>query len=124
MTTPSRRRNRRLRPALVPLVLPFAVSLALPGCGADRVHLRRELDENEWMQDEFESATPSSYADRWGEPDVWRDETVRGELQSTMIWNCLEGEYREMVWQLADLAGGRRYWIVVKDVTREGDCPE
>ncbi len=97
---------------------------SLVGCGVDRVHLSRELDRNEHMEDEYESVSPNRYADRWGEPDVWRDEKVGSELQSTMIWRCIDGEYREMVWRLRDLSGGRQFWILTSDITREGECPQ
>ncbi len=97
------------------------------GCGASGINLSsdrtRDLDGNEHLEDEYESVSPNRYADRWGEPDIWRDEKVGSELQSTMIWRCIDGDYREMVWRLRDPGGGRQFWVLISDITREGDCP-
>jgi len=107
-------------------LLTSALAVLLLGCGANRLHLSHELDEqfDEDVSDAiYESNTPSAYADRWGEPDEWRDEKVDSVLQSTMVWYCVEGERREMVWRLFDETDGRRRWVVVSEETSEGDCP-
>ena len=70
--------------------------------------------------------SPTAYADRWGEPDEWKDEKVDKALQTTMIWRCLDGEYREMVWRQGTASGtsGRFTWDLVADITREGECSD
>jgi hypothetical protein len=102
---------------LLGLAAGLAVSLTA-GCATPNVQVGTEME-----LDELEVLTPDSYADRWGDPDEWKDEQVGSELQSTMIWRCLDGEYREMVWRLRPHTGGRNHWVLVSDVTREGECP-
>ncbi len=120
-------RDRHCRSAIVrsgrgvlTAVLGLAVlGLGAGGCGKASMQISRDFDT-----DELEANTPESYVDRWGDPDEWTDEKDGSELQSTMIWRCLDGEYREMVWRLREQSGGRKFWVLISDVTRKGICPE
>ena len=96
----------------------FGWLVVAAGCGTANMHLNRDYGEME-----AESFSPTSYADRWGDPDEWTDKKVGSVLQTTMIWNCLDGEYREMIWRQHDPAiDGTYTWDLVADITREGEC--
>jgi hypothetical protein len=92
--------------------------VALAACASTHIQLG-----DDWDDDQIEATSPDAFAERWGEPDETKNEKVGGELQTTAIWYCLDGQYREMVWRLRRREDGRPYWFLASDVTKEGDCP-
>ena len=98
----------------VPLFL-----VPLSGCSSTSVQLTREADA-----DETDVSSPDAYVERFGEPDEWSREGEGEKLRMTAIWRCLDGEYREIVWRRQGVESkGRQTWVVIQDLTREGECP-
>jgi hypothetical protein len=98
----------------------------LVGCGRTTINLDRDNLDREIRNDgEFETINPYAFADRFGEPDVWRnDGETHGGLTMTQIWRCLEGDYREITWRMVQRPQGGMAWTPVNDITRDGECEE
>ncbi|MEZ5064431.1 MAG: hypothetical protein R3B81_06820 [bacterium] len=105
-------------------ILAIGVAAALlSGCGSASVSLNRDRDPDDPALVD-DAVSPYGFADRLGEPDVWRNEgEIRGHLTMTQIWKCSEGRYREVVWQLQETSTGETTWALIKDASREGECP-
>jgi hypothetical protein len=95
------------------------VSLALPGCGILRnidANATRTLDD----EDVYYLSGPDAMVERLGEPDVWTQDSEGEFLRMTLIWNCLEGESREVLWESRVKESGRAQWSVIQEKT--GEC--
>ena len=110
-----------LRPLGIPLAL-WAI-LALAACGRTTINLDRDNRLDGTGDGDLETISPYGFADRFGEPDVWRNEgETHGGLTMTQIWKCVETRYREITWRMVQRPQGGMAWTIVNDINRKGEC--
>jgi hypothetical protein len=119
------RRDPKMRSNLRRVRLPWVLSgiLALTACAQTTINLDRDNRLDGSDDGELETISPYGFADRFGEPDVWRNEgETHGGLTMTQIWKCAEGRYREITWRMVQRSQGGMAWTIVNDINREGEC--
>jgi len=110
-----------LRSLRIPLAL-WAI-LALAACAQTSINLDRDNRLDGSDDGELETISPYGFADRFGEPDVWRNEgETHGGLTMTQIWKCVEGRYREITWRMVQRPQEGMAWTIVNDINRKGEC--
>jgi len=109
-------------PRAIARTVVLAGLVLLAGCGALR-HVNYEANRAR-DEDEMLATGPDALRDLLGEPDEWTQEDVKGQLQITAVWYCVDKRYREVVWRSRIAEGGRQYWAVVSDVTEDCRTPD
>ena len=111
--------------ALVPpLFLALAWLALLAGCRQPNVRINEGFSDREMETEYFGAMSPDAFVDRLGEPDEWRNEGEGDNLRMVAVWNCLDGERREVTWRIAHSdETGRQYWRLDDDM-REPCGPE
>jgi hypothetical protein len=96
-------------------------ALFLSGCSVLR-NVHAEADRSALPDEELVPSGPERLVELLGEPDEWRNEKEGDHLFMTAVWDCVEGEHREVTWQSRLRDSGRQYWAVVSDVSEK--CAE
>ena len=99
------------------------VALALAACAQTTITLDRDGRLDGTDDGELEQISPYGFADRFGEPDIWRNEgETHGGLTMTQIWKCTDTRYREITWRMVQRPQGGMAWTIVNDINRKGEC--
>jgi hypothetical protein len=94
------------------------------GCARTSINLDRDGTIDEYGMDETQVISPSLFAERFGEPDIWRNEGEKqGGLTMTQIWRCLDGQRREVTWRMVQRSAGME-WTIVNDIQKKGECDQ
>lgn len=116
----------RIRKSPFALAAILGLSILALGCANTNFEIGTEHTDAQGFHDPAGEAavSPQSFADRFGEPDVWRhDGEDDDRVSMTQIWYCVEGEYREVSWRLRQQEHGTS-WQIVNDISRACDVAD